>query len=489
MKRLTVLVFICVAFLLVSGCGTPTPPAVPDMGTVTGYVTDGQGGPAVAGAAVTCQTYSTTTDAQGYFSLNIEANKTCDLIVAKAGRASSRVQGLKVRKDETIKFSIQNRSIFNPAWSLVPPVITVSGVDVTAALSGQVTFHIDATDSERMVNKIYAYFGGEQRSPRDATIFDTPVGDCTVNTALYPNGTTYLRVLVYDDNDNSAMTIIPVTVNNTASETAPGDMAVLRAIATSFGVNVGYYSTRRVEMFKKYGLKGNPYLIDLPEGGKFDLRSAPAGTTTVVALSWNAVASATSYRVYRSFDGTSFDQIGVVTGLSYNDYSPYVSAEKQTWYKVAPCNNAGLEGAAITRTITPLAPFNVTLGDPVDKSTNVPLVPTFTWHGEAAGTLPADASMRAVLTVYDTASYVVFQQAYSYTAGDDVDGVSVDYSSTLEPGHVYSWDISDCRAMVLYYNQADGYSVAYSYAGEINGSTGGSLGSINGENMFTTVSQ
>lgn len=488
MKRLTPFVFIIAAFLFISGCGTPPPLVPPEMGTVTGYITDGQGGPAVAGATVSCQTYTTTTDAQGYFSLAIEADEVCDLFVTKQNRATTRLQNLLVGEDQTLKVTLPNRARFNPNWSVTAPVIAVSGVNVANPLNGVVTFHIDTTASERNVNKIYAYFGGEQRAPRNTAVFDYPIADCAVDTALYPNGATYLRVLVYDDNENATVTYIPVLIDNPASENAPGDLPALALTATSFGVNVGYYSAQRAEMYKKYGLKGNPYIIQYPEGGSFDLKSAPPGTLVVVAVAWAAAPNATCYRVERSLDSTNWQYIGVVSATSYNDYSPYVSAGQEIWYRVTPLNNAGTEGVGRTRSVTPLSPYNVMLEEPYDKSTNVPLQPTFTWRFECPLELPDQAAMRIRVRVFDVTNYIVFQETLDFLKAAEI--TELQCPGELEPGHTYSWDIYESFALVWYQNDgAAGYSRAYSYAGEMDSDTGGSAGSLNGEHMFTTVNE
>lgn len=488
MKRLAVLALICVAFLALSGCGKPP------MGSVFGYVTDGQGGPAVVGATVSCQTYTTTTDANGYFELKIEADKPSDLMIAKDTendhRASTRVQQISVGKDQRLELAIFNRPAFNPLWSVQPPTISVSSVvgtgatEVVAAIvrgqkvSGTIKLRI-ATTGQRNVNKIYAYLGGDQRTPRAASVFDVTSADVTVNTALYPNGPSTIRVLVYDDNENATLYLVPVVVEN-----LPAQVSYLGITSTSYGVNVGYYAKRRVAMSEKGLLKGDPYLVRLPSGRTVDLRVAPANSTVFVKVSWAPVAGAAGYAVYRSADKQNYVLVGRVTsGSALTDYSALLTPGVEVTYKVAAYNAAG-EGPSIIRSVTPLAPFNVLLREPANEALDVSLTPTFRWEKSISGQFAPDVEIYTTIELYDATSAQIWGEDLAEYNADDP--MFIAYPGALEPVHVYSWDISSCVAYRLYEDVDDGYSESVSYAGEIS-DTGGSSGSTNGTFVFTTT--
>lgn len=485
MKRLAVLVFVCVAFLALSGCSNSP------MGTVAGYVTGSQGGPAVVGATVSCQTYSTKTDTNGHFELKIEADKPSDIMIAKRGQASTRVQQVSVGKGQCLELAVFNRAAFNPVWSVNPPTISVSLVTGTAPdevvtaivpgqqVSGTIKLRI-ATESERIVNKIYAYLGGDQRTPRAASVFDVPSADVAVNTALYPNGPTTIRVLVYDDNENATLHLVPVVVGNNL----PGQVPALGITSISCGVTVGYYAKQRVDMYEKGLLKGDPYQVRLPSGRTVDLRVAPADSTVFVTLSWAPVAGASGYCVYRSTGGQDYVLIGRVLTTSLSDFSACLTPGAKATYKVTAYNIAG-EGPGIVRPVTPLAPFNVLLRAPANEATNVSLTPTFSWEKSIRGQFAPNVEIYTTIELYDATSAQIWGQ--DLTEYNKTDPMSIAYPYTLEPMHVYSWDISSCAAYMLFEDVDDGYSEAVSYAGEFNGS--GSSGSTNGTFVFTTAAQ
>jgi hypothetical protein len=59
---------------------------------------------------------------------------------------------------------------------------------------------------------------------------------------------------------------------------------------------------------------------------------ARATTTSQVLVSWSAVAGASSYQVYRSIDGTTYDVVGVSSGVTFNDR--WVTADTIYFYRV-----------------------------------------------------------------------------------------------------------------------------------------------------------
>ncbi|WP_424955059.1 fibronectin type III domain-containing protein [Effusibacillus lacus] len=74
-------------------------------------------------------------------------------------------------------------------------------------------------------------------------------------------------------------------------------------------------------------------------GGKLQ---PPTGVTVVstpvgITVSWQPAAGATQYLVYRSYDGSSFELITVVSGTGYQDVTAQGS---NVWYKVSAKNEA-----------------------------------------------------------------------------------------------------------------------------------------------------
>lgn len=467
---------------ILAGKETAVEPVLTPAGVVKGYVTDGQGGPAVADATVTWGTYTTKTDAKGVFELSIPAGEAKDLVVTKAERASSKIQNVQVALGQKVEFNIPNRASFGPNDNHTAPTVTVEGVSAGQEISGTVAVKVKV--SSVVPNyAIYVYVGGEQRSPRDLAIFDVQEGSLNVNTKLFPNGATYLRALVYDNNGNSSSFIVPVTINNAADDQAvPANLPSLKVLSLSFGQNIGFYSKGRLAEFSKYGLK-NANIINANHGIRFDLNSAPAGATLMNKVSWGAAAGADGYAVYRSFDGENYSLLANVKNVtrSYDDFSPALEVMKKAYYKVVPYNHAGPStGKVIEATLLPA--YNVHLKTPANGAHGVSLTPTFTWdfHAEE-GAFPEGTYYMSNLTVYDVTNYMVIDE-------QELDGTSWTFSGTpLKPMTPYSWDIlSSSAEMDWVVVDGNNYSIALSVSGEYTADYVGT-GSSNGEFVFTTL--
>lgn len=449
-------------------------------GFVKGYVTDGQGGPGLEGATVTHGAQSITTDAKGYFELAVIPDKVNDLLVTKDGRATSKVQKVVVGKGETVEYSIPNRAPFNPRNSFEAPTITILGVTPGEEISGSKEITVKAT-GKNPIYAIYLYFDGMQRAPRDLAAFEVSEGKATINTALYPNGDRYVRALVYDTNENAAMLIVSVKVNNAADDTeVPADMASMKILSLSFGQNIGFYKKAQTESYKEHNIKGNPNYLNAKHGIKYDLNSAPAGATLINKVSWGKSTGADGYSVYRSFDGTNYSLMSNTKELSYDDFSPALEVGKKTWYKIVPYNSFG-KGKEIVRSITPIPAFNVELVGPANGENGVSLTPTYTWkYAVPEGQFPEGTYFLNYLTVYDVTDYRVWEAEY-------IEGTEITSDIKLQPMCVYSWDIiSSVAENDEDFVDPNNYSIALSASGEYTGDLMGT-GSINGEFVFTTL--
>jgi hypothetical protein len=78
-----------------------------------------------------------------------------------------------------------------------------------------------------------------------------------------------------------------------------------------------------------------------PPGQVTGLSAGPGGGSGEVSLTWNPVANAVAYRIYRSSSmGTSGNLIATVNTTSYLD----VPGSGSWYYRVSAVNSAGLEG-------------------------------------------------------------------------------------------------------------------------------------------------
>ncbi|MFP4016859.1 MAG: carboxypeptidase regulatory-like domain-containing protein [Halanaerobiales bacterium] len=454
-----------------------------NVGTISGIVTDGRGGPVVEDVtiAVKDSNRSTTTNANGEFSISFKADYEVELLVEAENLATMRIQAVEVAQDEELYIEIPTRDIFNPNWSAEPPMISLNiqaGQELTANQEIEVT-----VTGERDTYLIYAYLGGDHRTPGTLFESDTNIATVNVDTTAFPNGDTFLKVLVYDDNENGALYIVPVSINNTANDTElPDDLTYLEVVSITSGQNIGFYSTKINERLEdEYNLE-----FDIEN----TISAAPEGASLYNSVSWEPVTNADGYAIYRAFgeeqtDGsieyseyTLFSRVPA-DKTTIDDYSTQLAANIPMKYKVVPYNSFG-EGNGIERMVMPLPAFNVYLETPADQAVDVSLNPKFKWRNEVnGGEFPEGTSFYSELSIFDGTSSLIWldyiEDAYTYT---------LEYI-TLEPNSIYSWDIRYSHASVIYeYDEDDNY--AYSYALSIAGEYDGT-GSINGEYIFSTT--
>lgn len=449
---------------------------------ITGIVTDGRGGPAVSDVSITVvgnEEHNTTTDPNGEFELKLTADSGIELIVTAENKATMRVHATQSSTAQ-LYLEIPTRGIFNPKYSAEPPTVSLD-IEPGATLSGETEINV-TVEGERPTYLIYAYLGGDHRSPRDGFFVETDTATVPVDTTDHLNGETYLKVLVYDDNENGALYIIPVNISNSITTTeVPGTLTYLEVVAKSFGQNIGFYSAGNYTLSDEYA--NTKYVKDIDYSVEAASEAAPEGATIMATVAWDPVEDADGYRVYRKFAGETEYSLFSELGKTYVlDYSAKLTEGKAVTYKVVPFNSAG-EGTGMVRTVTPLPAFNVYLESPANDTKDVPLKPTFTWRREASSAFPKGTYFESTLSLYDGTSDRVLETKIE----KDTD-CSFTLQTELAPNYVYTWDIMYSWAQAVYEYDEAGLSLARSYAGEFNGSKDGT-GSINGEFIFTTTSK
>jgi len=454
---------------------------------VSGYVTNGRGGPAVQGVNITNGSYFTSTNEEGYFSIPIPAEEKQDLVLSKPGYGNVQVQNFVLNVGEEINLELPIRKVFHPEYSLKPPVISVFNNDTGEelkrgeVLSGVTNLEISIESEDNYIYVYYIYLGGEQRYP--VADYDEEESGIvfSIDTGLYPVGKTYLRILAYDNNGNTTLYIIPVEIEK-VNEPVPEKIEYLELYSYTFGQNIEYYSQGRGHLFDKMNINKNSAMIELSTGRQVDLKAAPPGAALFTELYWEPVNDADGYKVYRSFDSKNFDLISYIDkSKSYlEDFSPKLAVGKTVYYRIIPYNSSG-DGEYIERAITPLPAISVFLVSPANQARDISLSPIFKWRINSSSLFPAEAVTFSNLSIYDGTAY--FLGDYEVINGEEYT-----LAISLAPGNVYSWDIVDTGALMPYYDDIDGVSYAYSFAGSETSSASGS-GSINGEFIFTTTTK
>ena len=397
------------------------------------------------------------------------------------------MQDLVLGAGEEINLELPIRKVFHPGYSLKTPLISVFNIDTGQelkrgeVLSGLANLEVSIESEDNYIHVYYVYLGGEQRYPVAANNKNDSGMVLSIATGLYPPGKTYLRILAYDNNGNASLYIIPVLIER-ASKPVPEKIEYLELYSYTFGQNLEYYSLGREQLYKKLNISGDPAVIELSTGRQLELRAAPQGAALFTELHWKAVSEADGYKVYRSFDGKNFDLISYIdkSKTYLEDFSPELGVGKTVFFRIVPYNSSG-DGEYTERAITPLPAISVFLVSPANQARDVSLSPTFKWRINSSSLFPPEAVTISNLSIYDGT-------AYSLGNYEIVDKEEYTLDVILEPGNVYSWDIVDTKAFMVYYDDIDGLSYSYSFAGYEKSLNSGS-GSINGEFIFTTTTK
>jgi hypothetical protein len=487
--RLFLFFVIFILIITTAGCGAPASrrkhaplkPVVrtamtwpltgsPQSGTITGTITDGRSGPALASVSVTVSKNgaaiaTTTTNSSGVYSVNVTAIDGLDITATKTGYGSTRFQNLTFYPGGTVTVDLVMKKVFNSSWPVTAPAVTVSGVDFGATVNG--VLNVTATLTGNNDPRSASMGIGQELPGNNITIHPF---QAELDTGNYPEGVNQIRLIAYDYNNNSVETCIPVKIANGGGSATTFTMKKpLLVIAYTEGDDM------------QYDWMNNA-------GRTFTGLSAQANSASYVYLQWqpefNGKPGFRGYNVYRStaangpwqyLGGGSFDS-GRQVYCAY-DYTAAVTPNVISYYQVVPVNSSGTEGSGQTGSVTPLGPFTVNLSSPANNYNGAILTPTFSW---TKNTLTADR-------------YEYLFQISCLSAGKETTGgyclnttqsnvVSVVFDPAtwgieLQYRQMYQWDIVYACAEKQYNSNSIARSLGRRYTAQ---------GSTNGAFVFTT---
>lgn len=452
--RYVLLVVGAAALLALSGCLFIS--AVP-TGFIEGHVTDFGAGEPVVGATVTAwpesgepiylvrsQHFSPvdTTDSLGHYRLTVPEG-IYTVQVEREGSATSIVHGVHVMS--TARLDVIQMPVFNPNWSLEPPVVTLTGVAAGDSFVGPIDFRVDVT-GDNDINIIYVALGktpgsGWLTAPRLVYSGAYTTGDDTIDPAGFGvEGWTTFEVVVYDLNNNRTHIIRRIHIEpavGPATLAPPTDLTVL---AVTLGDKVEFF--------------GGPIIV--PTGaGDIEIHTAPAGGNLYVELDWIISPDdtlITGYRIYRMLAGEAgFTPIGHVSPGTdeFRDSSPGLRAGVEVTYRVLAFSG-DTESTTIEAATTPLDRWDVRLLTPTDGATGVALHPTFTWEPtQVVGT-----HQRYVWVLWDLAhgaGRFLWAELNNVTT-HTFTGVPGTRYERLQPHRMYQWYIGEAFAYDDFYN-------------------------------------
>lgn len=502
----TVFFVVILIFLAIlgAGCGKKTPA----HGRITGIITSGRAGSAVAGATVTAvqvedgsELASTITGSDGKYLLLVKPGTKVDLIATKEGYAGSRFQGILLSAGEnfTANLIMQEPSISGE--EITPPSLRITGVTPGQTIFGTLQISAKLEGGEFEPHILYIDIGAETSNYEFGFTGDST--SVALPTYWHPDGPSFIYIAAYDKNMNFVTTRIPVTVKNDSSSGDPIKMTKpLRIVAYTRGDDM-HWETASVAW---PGSLPNSHLhknVIPPALKDVSTSAAEARSACYVELRWEGEFSAGSgfggYNVYRSlfasgpwqrlgtaYEYAIYDEFGDVVeeGYYFVDTTPEITPGVRFYYKAVPYSSGGKEGSGQTQWVIPLGRFEVNLKAPTHKAGDVPLNPTLEWE---------DNGLEADYYLYGVELISLSEERKELAWVSVLNETSVVYDDTwndyfdLQSNWSYQWDVYYAEAGKFYsYEKIGDDCVIYSMAVSL-GHKGQHSGSYNGSFVFTTT--
>ncbi|ODN29763.1 hypothetical protein A4H02_09090 [Fervidobacterium thailandense] len=383
--------------------------------SLTIYVTDYKSGPATAGATVKVKVGSETlemvTDNTGkvtFSNITLSTTTDVDVVIEKSGYARTYIEGLRLAHGQNLEFETQMRvAKLGPTSSEKPFELSVqirdaNGNDISTTGNVVTTDSIQvtgtATTTEYSLNLWYVKVGGVPgagtfTAPR--TIGYTGTISAVPSVAEF-EGMVPVYIDVYDMNDNRYEKIVYIYVSRMPAQAITPYIVQKYTTVAPNGYNIISYT--RAQYVEYYGKKD-------PKP-----TAAPSGTNLFIRVFWRPWYSASgttqpkAYRIYRSFDGVSFQPIATVpnTVSSYSDYSAQLEVGKRVWYAVSSVYDGYETPYTVIGDVIPLPLLQVTYISPLNGSTGVPRDPEFKWQFSGVSTTAeGDPSYLYDIWLYD----------------------------------------------------------------------------------------
>ena len=287
------------------------------------------------------------------------------------------------------------------------------------------------------------------------------INDTEVDLELIP-GNHYIDIVAYDVANNRVETRVDFTLTGLA----PSDPDISSVVPTiDFFEALTFGKSRDLFQYPDYALKAfQPYEGDNISGYiTFDF---------VVKDNMDNPASIRGIKVYRSEDGTKYQQIynktlGILASepiYEFIDCDPNLRDGVTYYYKIKAYNTASETMMSEPVSLQFLPPYHLELNAPVNYSTSTSVSPTLSFKVSEPSFFTDTDGFVFYLIIEEKTFHTVFNNAYVYFAGFDVflDGfsgtlatwitvsngiVAIDLSTiegtglALEPGKTYEWNI------------------------------------------------
>jgi len=435
---------------------------------ITGKVTDASYESPVAGSTVMIWEggLTATTDAKGDFTFNNLPTGYYTIIITASGYGQSRAQAVKATEGSTTELEMIQMPYSVTSWSVVSPVITVSGVNDGDGIDAMRNISVSAS-GEREIASMAIRVGNRHNTP-DKEVWRQSLITMDLVPSSLPPGSTYLYITAYDDNNNRTEMTINLNIYGPAVTPPSGIPNInpegyIIPYAVTVGESWGYYKKEACSLMIKGELPSdfNPNILYTPEGKAIDASTVPDDAVCYVALWWvyNIPAGENlpeGFRIYRSGSQTgTFELIGerLVTEAeklnwpANGDFS-FIDADSRAiypgqtvFYRISAFNSGG-EGplSDVTPETTILDVFRVYLTSPADTSTGISKSPTLAWS--ISGKVGVRRWYQISLWPYNDGL------KENYYLDTDVNPAETSVTITgLEANEVYQWDVLNAEAM------------------------------------------
>ncbi|MFC4456458.1 carboxypeptidase-like regulatory domain-containing protein [Deinococcus sonorensis] len=485
-----------VGMLLLTGCMGSTPPEATVK--VSGTVSVARAGEAVAGATVSVDgtKVSTTTDANGHYSVDVPVSRHT-LVIHKDGYASTRVENFTTTAPQTLDEILQRS--FDPDLPTTPPTVTLSRqtldakgkvtsevplkdgdtIDVTGDKPLDLNVGVKTTTASPDVNGVYggiaslevdAGSSGFLNAGRTRSLNLTPSGNDTFTFTASDfaafKGTVDLHVSMYDFNGNRTHVIRHLKLNTVANAGALVAPTKVAPTAITFADTATYgalgKNPQTATLLKRWVQTHDSAALKALSStarsttGRLTPQAAPTGTVMWVDVNfeYTGTAAPRTFELDRSLDGgktytkvlsatpakAMVDPKDASAGYVLRDNSSQLTPGVKTTYRVRAVSDAGTKDSD-EKSVTPLGRYSVELLSPGQADTGVDTAPIFRWRTSGA----SDVENLLLLVEDRTQAEGNSDQWLSDVSGMnsatyDFDGSAL--TKYLQPFHAYDWQMA-----------------------------------------------
>ena len=485
---------IVLILVLAAGCSPDTvveeETPEPTLVELEGYVAINRQGEIVDGEAgnitirVDGEDESYITDEYGYFSIELEAGESYDLVASRDGLATTKVQNLFIDEE-------------NPAGELMILINKEGPKDYNYDISELNINGVEDFDYADEVNEITVssdnpiyelYVDMNNHYWKDYEVWGTIIDaglevPVDLDLAVTPGGNNQmLAVFAVDPSNNVVMEYFHLQMPDISRGSLPEapESLEIQSSTYRFSQNLLNHPDEVEEMLSSQNISP---------------QTMPEGTMLWNTLEWEVPedSGADAFNIYRSFDGENYNLIETTSSQDFRDIHPRLEPGQEVWYKVKSVNQTGESRESMEISVEPLPVFYISLfgvADPEDENLtpltdDVPLEPVFLWNVDMEGIdleevlFEFDFMLRRGTRNYDTLldPFYGWDNSVLMLAGYEGEGLMgltlqdlIDYDSdeefsksNLVRGETYEWGIDEATALKFQTEEEDRFSMAVSF--------------------------